>query len=88
MSKNEENIISLIDEEGNEQKFEVMATFDIEEDEYAVLFPLTKEESDEEAYILRIEYDENGEFVLVNIEDEEELENAISVYEAIVDEIL
>ncbi|WP_352418542.1 DUF1292 domain-containing protein [Proteiniborus sp.] len=87
MSK-DDNIISLIDDNGKEQKFEVMATFDIEEDEYAVLFPLTKEESEDGAYILRIEYDENGDFVLVNIEDEEELENAVSVYEAIVDEML
>ncbi len=85
---NDDNIISLIDENGKEQKFEVMATFNIEEDEYAVLFPLSKEEAEEGAYILRIEYDENGELLLVNIEDEEELENAIAVYEALADEIL
>lgn len=83
----DDNIISLIDENGKEQKFEVMATFDIEEDEYAVLFPLSEEESEEGAYILRIEYDDNGDFVLVNIDDEEELENAVAVYEAIVDEM-
>lgn len=85
---NDNNIISLIDENGKEQKFEVMATFDIEENEYAVLFPLAKEEEEDGAYILRIEYDENGDLLLVNIEDEEELENAIAVYEAIADEIL
>ncbi|WIV11185.1 DUF1292 domain-containing protein [Proteiniborus sp. MB09-C3] len=85
---NDDNIISLIDENGKEQKFEVMATFDIEEDEYAVLFPLQNEEAEDGAYILRIEYDENGELLLVNIEDEEELENAVAVYEAIADEIL
>lgn len=84
----DDNIISLIDENGKEQKFEVMATFEVEEDEYAVLFPLSAEEAEEGAYILRIEYDEDGELVLVNIEDEEELENAASVYEAIVDELL
>lgn len=85
---NDDNIILLIDENGKEQKFEVMATFDIEEDEYAVLFPLQNEEAEDGAYILRIEYDENGELLLVNIEDEEELENAVAVYEAIADEIL
>ncbi len=85
---NDDNIVSLVDENGKEQKFEVMATFDIEEDEYAVLFPLSKDESDEGAYILRMEYDENGDLMLINIEDEEEFENAVAVYEAIVDEIL
>lgn len=85
---NDDNIISLVDENGKEQKFEVMATFDIEENEYAVLFPLPKEEAEEGAYILRIEYDENGELLLVNIEDEDEMENAVAVYEAIADEIL
>ncbi len=85
---NDDNIISLVDENGNEQKFEVMATFDIEESEYTVLFPLPKEESEEGAYILRIEYDDNGELILVNIEDEKELENAIAVYEALADDML
>jgi len=85
---NEDNIISLIDDNGKEEKFEVMATFHIEENEYAVLFPLSEEDVDEGAYILRIEYDENGELLLVNIEDEEEFENAVAVYEAIADEML
>lgn len=85
---NEDKYINLIDENGNEQSFEVMATFDIEDKEYAVLFPLSNDELEDEAYILRIEYDENGELLLVNIEDEEEFENAVAVYEAIADEIL
>ncbi|KNF09880.1 protein of unknown function DUF1292 [Gottschalkia purinilytica] len=83
---NENNIISLIDEEGVEQDFEVIATFDVEENEYAVLYPLSEE--DEEAYILKVEYDENGELILTNIEDKDEFDDVVAAYEAIVDEII
>ncbi|SDY46496.1 Protein of unknown function [Proteiniborus ethanoligenes] len=87
MSK-DDNIISLIDENGKEQDFELMATFEVEDFEYAVLFPLSEEDEEEGAYILRIEYEEDGQLVLINIEDEEEFENVVAAYEAIVDEIL
>ncbi|AFS78351.1 hypothetical protein DUF1292 [Gottschalkia acidurici 9a] len=82
----EENIIKLIDEDGKEQDFEVIATFDVEDDEYAALLPLGEEE--EEVYLLKIEYDENGDATLRNIEDEEEFSDVAAAYEAIVDEII
>ncbi|QIB26488.1 DUF1292 domain-containing protein [Caloranaerobacter azorensis] len=78
--------ITLIDDEGNEIEFEVIATFDIEEREYAVLLPVNEEE--DEAYILKIEYDEDGNMILVNIEDKSEFDDAAAVYEAIIDEII
>lgn len=85
MSK-EDNIITLIDDNGEEQDFELMATFEFENNEYAVLFPLSEEE--EGAYVLKIEYEEDGQLILVNIDDEEEFDNVVAAYEAIVDEIL
>ncbi|KGG81467.1 hypothetical protein Y919_00450 [Caloranaerobacter azorensis H53214] len=78
--------ITLIDDEGNEIEFEVIATFDIEDREYAVLLPVNEEE--DEAYILKIEYDEDGNMILVNIEDKSEFDDAAAVYEAIIDEII
>ena len=82
----EENRISLIDENGEEKEFEVLATFELEDNEYAVLFPIAEDE--EEAYILRMEHDEDGELVLVNIEDTDEFEDVVAAYEAIADEII
>ena len=82
----EENIIKLIDENGDEKEFEVLATFDVEEDEYAALLPLGDEE--EEVYLLKMIYDEDGELMLLNIEDEEEFTDVVAAYEAIVDEII
>lgn len=81
----DKNIISLVDEEGKEQEFEVSATFKIEDDEYAVLFPVGEED---DAYILKIVYTEEGEMILINIEDQDEFDNVVAAYEAIVDEIL
>lgn len=85
MTDKHETII-LIDDDGNEIEFEVIATFDIEDREYAVLLPVDEEEN--EAYILKIEYDENGDMILVNIEDKAEFDDAAAVYEAIIDEII
>lgn len=84
--EDEQSLIRLIDENGEEQEFEVLATFEIDDSEYAVLFP-TKE-GEEEAYILRLESDENGETILVNIEDPSEFEDVVAAYEAIADEII
>ncbi|OGO77558.1 MAG: hypothetical protein A2Y23_15690 [Clostridiales bacterium GWB2_37_7] len=87
----EMDIILLYDEEGNETEFEVVATLELDDNEYAILLPRDDErdpeaEEVEEAYILRIEQDENGEDVLVGIEDEEELNAVIEAYEELVKE--
>jgi len=87
----EMDIILLYDEEGNETEFEVVATLELDENEYAILLPRDDErdpdaEEVEEAYILRIEQDDDGEDVLVGIEDEEELNAVIEAYEELVKE--
>lgn len=86
MNENEKNIVKLIDENGVEIEFEVVVTFEIEDDEYAVLFSTNEEE--EEAYILRIEADDDGDMILVNIEDQGEFDDVVAAYEALADEII
>ena len=81
--------IVLYDEDGNESEFEVIATLEVDENEYAVLLPTDINysfDSDEasEVYILRMEQDENNEDILVGIEDEEELNFVISAYEELI----
>ena len=73
--------IILLDEMGNEKEFQILATFGLDEMDYAVLLPLN--EISELTYILRIEYDDKNEPILVGIDDEEELEDVIEVYEEI-----
>ncbi|NLV76307.1 MAG: DUF1292 domain-containing protein [Tissierellia bacterium] len=66
---------------GNEVEFQVLSTFGIDNVDYAALLPLNDIES--LTYLLRIEYDDEGELVLVGIDDEEEFNEVIQVYEEI-----
>ena len=74
-------LIVLYDEEDNECRFEVLAVLDVDEDRYAILMPEEDYEGDGEAYVLRIEQDENGEDILVGIDDGEELDTVVEAYE-------
>ena len=49
---------------------------------YSILAPL--DEEDEEAYIFRVEEDENGEMVLEAIDDDEEYEMVVETYETLI----
>lgn len=73
--------ILLLDEMGNEIEFQVLATFGLDDNDYAVLLPM--DDIENLTYILRIEYDEEGDPILVGIDDEEELQDAIEAYEEI-----
>lgn len=79
----EENKITLLDEEGNEMEFEIIMTLDVEGVEYAIL---AQEDDEESAVVLRMDYDEDGELLLVPIEDDEEYENVVSAYEVLAEE--
>lgn len=81
--KDRENIITLMDEEENEVEFEVIATLDVEEQDYAILLPLNEEEED--AYIFRIDMEENEE-VLVPVENDEEFKMVKDAYESIMED--
>jgi uncharacterized protein YrzB (UPF0473 family) len=78
--------IILTDEMGEEQEFVILATFGLDDDDYAALLPADDIESP--TYILRMEEDENGEIMLMGIDDDEELQAAIEAYEEIESENL
>lgn len=73
--------IVLLDEMGNEVEFQVLATFGIDDVDYAALLPM--DEFEGLTYLLRIEYDDFGEVFLRGIDDEEELKEVIEVFEDI-----
>ena len=75
------DIVVLYDEEDNECRFEVLAVLDVDDGRYAILMPENEDEEEEEAYVLRIEQDENGEDILVGIDDDEELDTVVEAYE-------
>lgn len=80
----QDNIISLVDENGIESEFEVILTLEANNKEYAILMPVNDEESDE-ALVFRIDQDEEGE-MLVPLEDDKEYEIVVDVYNTLMDE--
>lgn len=80
----QDNIISLVDENGVESEFEVILTLEANDKEYAILMPVDDEESDE-ALVFRIDQDEEGE-ILVPLEDDKEYEIVVDVYNTLMDE--
>lgn len=82
----EENIVTLIDEDDNEVQFEHILTLEIDNKEYVLLSPLEPMEDlgQDEAIVLRIEQDENGEDIYVSIDDEDEMQAVYDAYMEII----
>ena len=81
----EDNIVILNDEDGNEVKFEFLDLVELDDEEYVVLLPVTAEgEEDEgEVVILKIEdnEDENSEEEsYVSVEDEAILNQVFEIF--------
>lgn len=82
------DIVTLVDEDGNEHDFALVDRFPIELNEYAILVPVVYLEEDEEdtidleeeAYIFRIDLDEDGE-ILVEVDDEIEWNQVATIWE-------
>ncbi|MDO4721353.1 MAG: DUF1292 domain-containing protein [Peptostreptococcaceae bacterium] len=83
-----DDVITLVDEEGNEVEFELIMSMEANDREYAILAPLQEDEEleDDEAYIFRLEYDEEEEMLLIPIEDDEEYEMVVEVYNTLIEE--
>ena len=72
----------LEDENGKKIKFQVVTKFDIKEKEYVIAVP--EECADEDTAIaLKIVEDDNGDEVLVTVEDEDEFDMVLEVYESL-----
>lgn len=81
-----ENVFTLTDEEGNECEFELMGELEIDDNTYLALIPL---EGDEDEYVvLKVEVDENGDELLVTIDDDDEFDRVADAFEdSFMDEI-
>lgn len=69
----ENNLISMINENGEEEKFEVLDLINYEEEGYAILFPA---DSDGTVVILKV----TGEEEYVSEEDEETLRTVFGLF--------
>ena len=72
-------IFTLTDEEGNESDFELLGELNIDDITYLALIPL---DGDEDEYvILKIEVDDNGDELLVTIDDDDEFDKVADAFE-------
>ncbi|HHV29213.1 DUF1292 domain-containing protein [Acetivibrio mesophilus] len=77
MTEERDDLVVLVDENGEENEFEHLDTIDYNGNEYVVLLPIeqSEEEKDmEEVVILRIDQSADGEDSFVTVEDDEELD--------------
>lgn len=81
----EDATVTLTAEDGTEHDFTIIQVIKVDEKDYAILIPLQDEIEDDEAVILRVDQ-EDGEDVLVEIEDDAEFYRVAEVWEGILDE--
>ncbi len=75
-----EDIYTLTDEDGTEMNFKLLAEAQIEGVTYLALIPEEDNEA-EEYVILKLVQDENGEQLLVTIDDDEEFDRIADFFE-------
>jgi uncharacterized protein YrzB (UPF0473 family) len=73
-----QNIVTLIDEEGTEMRFEVLDVIEYEGTDYAVLIP--DDEEADSVIILRVDVDENGAESLDTEHDEKILDAVFAMF--------
>jgi len=95
MSEERDNLIVLVDEDGEETEFELIDSFEFNGNEYVVLLPALNyeeenyeedEEEEEEVIILKVERNEKDEESFVNIEDEDELDSVFEEFKSRMEE--
>lgn len=80
----EDEVVTLVDEEGAEHDFTVIDIIEVEGAEYAIMLPVDEENN--EAIILKFSKDEDGNELLVDIEDDEEWEKVSDAWEEMIAE--
>jgi len=79
------SLVSVLDDEGNEHQFEVLDAIETDDGRYVALLPIYTDaeaavEGDGELVILEV-VDEDGEDLLVPIEDDEVFESIAAIFE-------
>lgn len=78
----EMEIVTLEDEDGNEVDFEVVDAIELDYAEYVLLAPVDPEEGEENsAYLFRIDVDDDGEQMLVAVEDDGEFDRVEAAFQ-------
>jgi uncharacterized protein YrzB (UPF0473 family) len=78
----------LVDDEGVEHEFVLIDVIEVDKQEYAILDPVSDDDSDEEsdAVVLKIGKDDNGEDILFDIEDDDEWEKVVDAWQEMLEQ--
>jgi len=69
---NEDDWIILVDEAGQEYRYSMERVIEVDDKQYVILIPeIQANAQEEEAHVFRLETDEDGEEILLDVEDEE-----------------
>lgn len=79
------DIYTLVDEEGTEQTFELLDVMDLDDERYFALIPYYDDpeqlaEDDGELIVLKSQMDEDGEELMVTIDDDEEYQRVGNIF--------
>ncbi|MFV9510953.1 DUF1292 domain-containing protein [Tepidibacillus sp. LV47] len=81
MKEQEREFIFIPDDEGNEEKFEILYEFEVEDKRYILITPADMDEDQEEAEVYAFRYEEDGKDMrLYPIENEKEWELVEEVF--------
>ena len=75
---------TLTDEEGNELQFEVIGSAELNGTVYYAMIPVDAQPEEEDVYeyvILKTEKDEDGEDILVTIDDDDEFDDVADFFD-------
>lgn len=75
-----EELFTLTDEDGNESRFALIGQLELDGQLYLAMIPADGE-NDDEYVVLKIEVDENGEELLVTIDDDDEFDRVADAFE-------
>ena len=85
---NEREFFTLTDEEGNEVEFELIGTTEYNGNQYYALIPADAADKAEEEdggfceyVILRVEKEEDGEYGLVTLDDDDEFDDVADLFD-------
>jgi uncharacterized protein YrzB (UPF0473 family) len=86
MNEEMDNILVLVDDDGEEVEFEYLDTIELDGKEYVVLIPYDEDEDElddddeDSVVIMKLIKDENGEDSFESIEDEDELNSVFEEF--------
>ncbi|HHT90212.1 MAG: DUF1292 domain-containing protein [Bacillota bacterium] len=76
----DDTIVLVDDEDGTEHVFTVLEYLELDDQVYAVLLP--EDAIEGQAYIFKVGTDENGEEILMDIEDDDEFDRVVAVLDS------